>query len=66
MKNPLPLILTLAIGGLLMSRGSRRQNPTKDNDEIPLSMDYNDPELHSLLRSDEDTEEEEDDGNSGD
>lgn len=61
MKNPLPLILTLAVGGLLMSRGSRRSNPV-ETDEIPTSLDYDDPELKNMLADDEDESDEDESG----
>lgn len=52
MSNPIPLLLTLLVGGMLMTRTNKRSNPV--NDEIPLSLDYNDPEMKEMLTSDED------------
>ena len=66
MKNPLPFLLTVALGGYLMTRSSRRQNPSVETNEIPTSLDYNDPELRSVLSEDDDEDEGDEDADLAD
>lgn len=60
MKNPLPFLLTVALGSYLMTRKSAKSNPVPTN-EIPTSIDYDDPELRAALTDNEDQDEDEGD-----
>ena len=53
MKNPIPLLLVVAAGALMMSRKSARPNP----EEIPTSLDYEDPQLNETFAKLEEDEE---------
>lgn len=59
MKNPLPFLLTVALGSYLMTRKGTRSNPV-DSNELPTSLDYDDPELRAVLTDNEDQEGDED------
>lgn len=65
MKNPLPFLLTVALGSYLMTRKGTRSNPVQTN-EIPTSIDYEDPELRAALTDNEDQDDEGDEDESSD
>lgn len=49
MKSILPMLLALGLGGVLISLGSETKQNPEETDEIPDTLDYNDPALASAL-----------------
>lgn len=59
MKSPIPLIIALGLGGILMSLGSKKKSNPVEDEEAPTTLDYEDPELRSALSDADDSEDQE-------